>query len=82
MTTSAARSSLHRLVVPLNLHRVHHRTCETCQHLAYNEGTAECQRPNGPAWDAGDREESQHVCDRWTRRHNDKLTDDAERRSV
>lgn len=52
----------------VGFHRLQFHRCYTCAMLVYNNGTAQCLRPGGPNWDAGEREEDNHVCDRWRKR--------------
>lgn len=56
------------ILPPLNLHVTTMKVCSTCKHGTWDDGSFVCRRPFGPIWDAGDREEERHVCNRWGKR--------------
>lgn len=50
----------------IGLSRLRTRTCANCEYIKYpSDGSVVCIRPKGPAWDAGDCEEYDHVCGLW-----------------
>ena len=52
---------------PKNLRHTKPRVCGNCKWLEYRHGgAAECVRPDGPSWDAGDMHHWQHTCDRFS----------------
>lgn len=50
---------------PKNYRPTEARCCETCKHLVFSPGYAECERPGGPGFDVGDRQFLWHVCSLW-----------------
>jgi hypothetical protein len=55
-----------KLKSPKNFRFKDVRIYVTCKFLEYpGDGTVRCIRPDGPDWDAGERNENYHVCDYW-----------------
>ena len=49
-----------------NVRKVTPRCCATCRYLRYEVvGWSSCQRPDGPTFDTGDRNDILTVCDLW-----------------
>lgn len=51
-----------------NLRRIDIESCENCEVLWRSDTCAVCDREGGPLWDLHDREEQNHVCDKFKRR--------------
>jgi hypothetical protein len=49
----------------LNPRKTEPRCCGSCRLLWWQDGSAQCQRPNGPSFDTGDGTQWFFVCDRW-----------------
>ena len=57
---------MNRKLAPVrNVRRVTPRCCATCTCLIVSHGSLACGRPDGPAFETGDRNDLLLVCDRW-----------------
>ena len=62
---------MNRKLAPVrNVRRVTPRCCATCTCLVVSHGSLACGRPDGPAFETGDRNDLLLVCDRWQSAYN------------
>jgi hypothetical protein len=54
-----------RFIPVRNVRRTDPHCCSTCAFLVFDNGSALCQRPDGPEFDTGDQEYLYTVCDLW-----------------